>query len=288
MKNLANLLVVSGVVLSGCSAGVDATSSSPTEVSDEASSVSTNECVFGKSLKAFRDQATELGFAISSKSYAYSELSEEDREQLQAVYNLADDAAVKTFVDNMEDGELYVEEIQELGGPRLFRLIHEGKGQIVPESGTFVLAHTAAVVGRYKNFDNISGCMVTKLPGLDLRGRECAFGASTEPFASNIKSGNEHTITAKTQLSTLRKAQILAATERYDLNELVNYEFDNVLYQTLEVAGMKEKFTRVWHYPGDNEHGAIFRQGTVDVVARAGDGDIYDCLLAMPRTAPQQ
>ena len=283
MKTLSKLLAVTGVLLAGCSANVDP--SSPTvDVSDEAVSVNANECVFGRSLKTFRAHKEDIGFGITSRAYQFEDLTAEDRWQLKAVYNLADDnAAVKAFVNGMEDSELFIEEMSELGGPRTFRLIHEGHGQIMPESGTFVLGGTAAVVARYKNYDDVTGCMVTKLPGLDLRGRSCIFGDSTEDFASNIKVSKKYTITEKTNLSTLRTAQLLAASERYDLKELVSNKFDEVHYQTLENKLTGDRFTRVWHYPGDNENGAIFRQGSVDVVARAGDGDIYECLLGMNR-----
>jgi hypothetical protein len=280
-----HILPVSAVgflVLSGCggaAATVDLAPSSDTE----AVSVRKEDCVFGQSFAAFLTRASEDGFGVKSVSVPYESLTATQREQLASVSQLADEAALQaSFLGK----DVSVTTISEFGGPRVFELIQATPHQGL-EVAKFVLAGTSAVVAELTGGDAIKSCMVTKLGGLDLRGRECAFGDSvgTWTAAGSVNLGDRRAITASTPLSAMRKAQLLGAARSTDLAAVLGASFDEIYYRTVTVPGLDEKFTYLWHYPGDTEVGAIFRQGSADIVARVGDQDIEECLVAAPKTS---
>ncbi len=268
------------ILVAGCGSAVE-TKNAP-EVDDEAATVRTQDCVFGSSMSHFFEAAEENGFGVDTAVLKYDALTAAQKMQLRTIYDLADNAAVESFLVGKQ---LIVDTIAELGGPRKFELFRAAQGRMRIQSGTFVLAGTSAVVAKFGNYDEIKSCLVTKLGGLDLRGKACAFGDNVDEWhgSTSIDLGRSSTIKPKSALGALRKAQLLAATEATDLNYVLDQPFEIYEYRTIKVQGLDQKFTYVWY--SDNESGAIFRQGSADVVARVGDKDIGQCLVAT-RGAP--
>jgi hypothetical protein len=97
-----------------------------------------------------------------------------------------------------------------------------------------------------------------------------------------VTLGRSYKIDASKALSWLRAAQVAATTRDVDRYGDFNGATPEDRYRTVTVAGVKEKYTYVWHSIGELTLGAIFRQGTADVVARADLGLVGHCIVAAP------
>ena len=54
---------------------------------------------------------------------------------------------------------------------------------------------------------------------------------------------------------------------------------DGVYDNSVRLLTTGERYTWIQWYSGDTEVGYIFAQGTLDLVAMVGDGDINDCTV---------
>ena len=114
----------------------------------------------------------------------------------------------------------------------------------------------------------------------------CLLGATTEELGTVFRPHDERQLTPDEirRADPLVQQQILSATGTRTLAgaiKAVRRSEDGVIY-IKEFTGATlpaDFYTVVTYYPGGNEYGAIFEGERAFVVARIGDGDLYECLV---------
>lgn len=118
----------------------------------------------------------------------------------------------------------------------------------------------------------------------------CLFGSSLTDMArmSNLQTGPEIRINKKSALTNLQKEQIINALQK-ELHEVevittikdaFNYTDEGMFsVRTVFDTLTYESYTMYLYHAGDTRCGFIYKEGTLEQVARIGDGSIHECTV---------
>ncbi len=124
---------------------------------------------------------------------------------------------------------------------------------------------------------------VGKMP--DVKGK-CLFGESTHELnkATHLKVDVDAQYERLEDLPSLVQKQIVLGVQKDGWADVKNiaeaFEYvdsDGVYANTVVEKATGKTYTWLQWYSGDTEIGYIFEEGTVNLVAMIGDGDIYGC-----------
>lgn len=114
----------------------------------------------------------------------------------------------------------------------------------------------------------------------------CLFGGTLVEMARlrDLLTDPAVTLTAKTQMTELQKRQIVGALQKEGWTEIKTVQdafahTDDKQFFSHRVVSQStgKAYTMYIYSAGDNVHGFIYEENTLERAARIGDASIYDC-----------